>query len=423
MRICLLAYGTRGDVQPFLALAHVLQERGADVRLVAPRNYGAWIQRAGVPYTPIPVDVQALMALEPAQRMLAAGDIASFFRWVAKEELAFSDALNQALATGMADADVVITHPLVQDRAAALAAGQKVGLLPVFFFPVLPSGAFPNPFITTRPLGPFNRLSHTLFNRLFWQGTAKPVQALRRQQGVVAARGPFTDQVAARGLPCLLAYDEEVFGRPGDWAEHAVVTGAWDMPRSLRERLGEAAPAPELEAYLAAGPAPVFLGFGSMPVLDGDRMLGTVRKALAKTYQRAVLAAGWSQLAGASDERLHVLGTADHDALFPACKAAVHHGGAGTTRASLRAGLPTWICSVFADQPFWGSRCRELGVGGCFPFPKPDEHRLATALAELDRVEVRERAARLGERLRAGDGLARAADYILGQAERIPVPH
>jgi sterol 3beta-glucosyltransferase len=235
---------------------------------------------------------------------------------------------------------------------------------------------------------------------------------MRKELGQPPADGLLLRQVGRRQLPALMADDDLLHPRPTDGGAHAVVTGGWDMPAELRARVGEAAPDASLEAFLAAGPPPVFLGFGSMPVLNGAEMLGTVKRAVEASGQRAILAAGWSQLETVSDERLHVVGTVDHDALLPRCSAAIHHGGAGTTRASLKAGLPTWICAVFADQPFWGARCKALGVGGTFPFPKLEAGRLTDAMRQLADPTVKLNAARLGEKLRAVDGLARAVETI-----------
>ncbi len=113
------------------------------------------------------------------------------------------------------------------------------------------------------------------------------------------------------------------------------------------------------------------------------------------------------------EERVRVAGETDHAALFARCEAAVHHGGAGTTHGSLRAGLPTLICSVFADQPFWGHRVAKLDVGTTFPFQKLEESRLLAGLKHLRRDDVRERAQKLGAALRQERGLEEVADVLL----------
>jgi len=178
----------------------------------------------------------------------------------------------------------------------------------------------------------------------------------------------------------------------------------------LKDKLGERGLAPELEAWLAKGPPPIYIGFGSMPVLDASRTLAMTRRVLAQLGARAVIAAGWSGLGEASDDSVRIIGETDHAALFARCEAAVHHGGAGTTHSSLRAGLPTLICSVFADQPFLGHRVATLGVGATFPFQKLDESRLLAGLRHLRRDDVRERARRLGSALREERGLEEVAD-------------
>jgi UDP:flavonoid glycosyltransferase YjiC (YdhE family) len=149
-----------------------------------------------------------------------------------------------------------------------------------------------------------------------------------------------------------------------------------------------------------------------MPVLDQGAMLSTIRTALANLGARGIVAAGWSALSAAGDETLFVVDEIDHQSLLPRCAAAVHHGGAGTTAASLAAGTPTVICSVFGDQPFWGERCRALGVGETFPFAKLDVPRLTDALRTVLSPAAAVRAREVGTRMADEDGVGRAVAYL-----------
>ena len=184
------------------------------------------------------------------------------------------------------------------------------------------------------------------------------------------------------------------------------------MRRSLGPAAAtDAAADPALEAFLQAGPPPVYVGFGSMAGRDPARLARTVVEALQAAGQRGLLAPGWGGLApGALPPTVHVVGEMPHAALFPRVKAVVHHGGAGTTHAGLRAGRPTLICPFFADQPFWGRLVHARGLG---PAPIPqrrlDAPRLAAALHTLvSDAAMATRAAALGEAMRAEDGAAAA---------------
>ena len=407
MKIALITYGTRGDVQPVLSLAFALQARGHEPRLIGPINAASWAQAAGVPFTALPVDVHALLAKPAAQRMLARGDMRSFFKWLAYEELAYRDALREALLAGCSDADGLIGHALMEDRAAAIASARRIPLLPLYFFPVPPSREFPSPFISTRNLGPLNPLTHKLLLDMLWRASREDVALLRRQLNLAPATMSFTRLAQQQQLPCALAYSEALLPRPRDYGPHNTITGSITVPDALRSRLGEGGLPQALRVWLERGPPPVFLGFGSMPVLDVPRMLECARTALRRLGLRGVIGAGWSELPAGGDDTLIAVGNVDHTALFPRCAIAVHHGGAGTTYASLRAGVPTLICSVFADQPFWGVRCRALGVGETFPFARFSTERLERSLRKLLDPAVESRAKALALRLEAERSRAR----------------
>jgi sterol 3beta-glucosyltransferase len=151
-----------------------------------------------------------------------------------------------------------------------------------------------------------------------------------------------------------------------------------------------------------------------MPVLDGAALLRTVRATLADLGVRGILAAGWSELDAVRDDTLFVVGEVDHQSLLPRCAAAVHHGGAGTTHTSLAAGTPTLICSVAFDQPFWGSRCRRLGVGATFPFARLNARRLTDGLRAVLDTRVAVRAKEVAQRMADEDGIGGAVTYLCG---------
>jgi sterol 3beta-glucosyltransferase len=198
--------------------------------------------------------------------------------------------------------------------------------------------------------------------------------------------------------------------KPPDWNESSVVTGYWFL-----DDKGWVMP-PSLRGFLDASSPPVYVGFGSIPSTDPVRTTAMVVEALAIAGQRGILASGWGGLtAGFMSDRIYMLDVVPHDRMFPYVAAVVHHGGAGTTAAGLRAGKPTVICPFFGDQPFWGRQVARLGAG-----PAPVLHKDLTAsrlaqaiLVAVEDVGVRTRAAQLGERIRAEDGVGRAVAFIM----------
>ena len=181
------------------------------------------------------------------------------------------------------------------------------------------------------------------------------------------------------------------------------VVGSMRLPAAARARLGESTGNPELSAWLRKGPPPVYFGLGSMPVRDPAAMIRLVAATTRKRGERAVICAGWSafEVAETIPDHVRLVGALDHEWLFPQCSAAVHHGGAGTVFTAASAGLPSVVCSVFADQPFWGARLERLGVGVHLPFKKVNAASLEKAMGRIVEPDIRNKAAQLGEQLRA----------------------
>jgi sterol 3beta-glucosyltransferase len=260
-------------------------------------------------------------------------------------------------------------------------------------------------------LGPFNKLSHQLFAAIGLAMYRRPINDWRREVlGLPPAKGE--DRLRGKPVTKLYAYSQAVIPRPADWDESSVITGYWflDGPTNWR-------PEPALVKFLHDGPPPVYVGFGSMFMHGGARKTEIVLKALRLTGQRGVLATGWGGLTEDNTPNgIFVLDAVPHDWLLPQVAAVVHHGGAGTTGAGLRAGKPTIICPFVGDQTFWGRRVAALGVG---PRPIPRKRLTAERLAEaiqiaLNDKSIRQRAASLGETIRAEGGIGHAVAHITG---------
>jgi UDP:flavonoid glycosyltransferase YjiC (YdhE family) len=222
-------------------------------------------------------------------------------------------------------------------------------------------------------------------------------------------------RLAAAGATEIQAYSDVVVPGLADLGPHRPRVGYLTPGRLDRELFGEARADPELDAWLQEGEPPVYFGFGSMPVLDPAATLAMVERVTGRLGVRALVSAGTSRLGLGADggPGVRVVGLVDHDQVLPRCRAAVHHGGAGTTAAALLAGRPALVCSVFADQPFWGSRVARLGAGAHVRLASLSERTLEGGLVRVLAPDVGRRAGVLGNRLRTEvGGTARAADLV-----------
>jgi sterol 3beta-glucosyltransferase len=309
--------------------------------------------------------------------------------------------------------DAIVFHPKL---SASAHYAEKLGVPAVLaaLFPLfLPTGAFPNPGLPVLGHGrlaqTYNRTTHRLVMRLATLFERRFFRPWRAEHGLPDAPIRTAHRTDGRRISILNAWSPHVAPPPPDWPADAHPTGYWFLDREDRWT-----PPDSLARFLNDGPPPAYVGFGSMAGRRPEQTTRTVLEALARTGMRGVLARGWGGLSPTDvPHTVHLIDAVPHDWLFPRVAAVVHHGGAGSTAAGLRAGRPTVVCPFFGDQPFWGRRVQELGVG---PAPMSQRtltpEKLATALREATSAAVQAKAERLGAAIRAEDGVGRAVTRL-----------
>lgn len=409
MRICILTIGTRGDVQPYIALGVGLKSAGHDVTVATLAEFQSLVSEHGLQHDTLRGDF--LKAARAAEGQSAAKGRNNPLKLIRQYIEMARETLEDEWASAQ-KAEVLVYN------SAALGGyyiAEKMGVPAFASFPVplySPTQAFPSPFFPFHNLGPLNKLSHRLFAAIGPAMYRRPINDWRREVlGLPPAKGE--EQLKDQPVTKLYAYSPAVLPRPADWDESSVVTGYWFLETPATWQ-----PEPALVKFLQSGPPPVYVGFGSMFMDGGAKKTDIVIQALKFSGQRGVLATGWGGLTADNiPDDVFVVEAAPHDWLFPQMAAVVHHGGAGTTGAALRAGKPSVICPFVADQPFWGRRVAALGVGPSpIPQGKLTVERLADAIrrAVMDQ-DMRERAAVLGEAIRTEDGVGHAVAYIHSQ--------
>lgn len=409
MKVLILGVGSRGDVQPYIALGVGLQNAGYEVTVGAPKTFDPFVTGYGLRFAPLNDEFLKLKDTSAGKAALEKGGGKGFalIKQVMPMLRAMLDDAWEA-AQGM---DAVIYHP----KALAgphLAEALKIPVimsLPLSLY--APTGDFPLPLLPDLHIRALNRFTYS-FLPLVTAPFMGMVNQWRASIGL-PPRGRFAnDTKLADGttVPMLYSFSTHVVPQPADWNATTHATGYWHLPEDTRWT-----PSPQLEAFLKAGAAPVYVGFGSMTSANPEAKARMIIEALQKAGQRGVIATGWGGLK-ASDvpDSVFVLDEAPHSWLFPRMSAVVHHGGAGTTAAGLTAGKPTVICPFIADQPFWGRRVQALGVG---PAPISQRKLNADNLAGAIRYaatnpDVRAKAEALGAKLRAEDGVANAIALV-----------
>lgn len=412
MHVSIVTSGSRGDVQPYVALGRGLREAGHSVRVVTHEIFEPFVRHWDLDFALVRANPHDLMKeVIPAWRKAWKNPV-GFVRWLTRLVRPMVESILKESWEGCKGADLVIFSPM---GTAGYHAAEALGV-PSFFAaiqPVVRTRAFPNP-VTPPGLhlgGFYNRLSYDMAEDMAWQGYRGLIDQWRVESlglGRLSFSGPYR-QMRRLGVPVLHGYSPSVLPRPADWPDSVHVTGYWFLEGDESWQ-----PPAELAEFLVNGPPPVCVGFGTTFGHDKVTLHRTVAAALERAGQRGVLLTGMDGATEGLPGSILQIEGAPHDWLFPRSAAVVHHGGAGTTGAGLRAGVPSVIIPFFYDHPFWGRRVADLGVG---PAPlslrRLDAEELGAAIRRaVEDREIRARAAALGEKVRAEDGVGRAVEII-----------
>jgi len=401
MRILIVTAGSRGDVAPFTGLGRRLKQAGHQVALAAHGRFAELVSRCGLELRVLPGDPLELVRARTAAPSPQAAQ--SVFA-------EFLDELGEGvLSAAAAGTDVVLTAFGPAPLSRLVADGLAIPSIGVYLAPGVPTREFPPPgWPVTGLLPPEDNLAAG--REVLARTGSLYAEVLRRLRArldlpVACAHAPDP----RHDWPICHGFSPAVVPRPADWPASVHVTGYWWPAGSPWWR-----PPDVLVDFLEAGPPPVFVGFGSMTPTH-ERLPDVVAAAVARAGVRAVVQSGWAGLEAAGDDVL-LVGELPHDWLFPRMAAVVHHAGAGTTGAGLRAGVPAVAVPVLVDQPFWAQRLHRLGVA---PHPLPLSELTADKLADalrscLDRPTYRDHATALARRVRAEDGAA-AVVSLVGQ--------
>ncbi|NMA96561.1 MAG: glycosyltransferase family 1 protein [Phyllobacteriaceae bacterium] len=408
-RVAIATIGTSGDVRPYVALAVELKKRGYDVVLGTNSDFEGLVTSHGIEFHNLGTKIQEWLQESRFDNAISQMKFHHFPQLLrAGQELVEKAARNSWVMAQGADAIVVnINTSFGIDIAEAL----NIPVIMTAMQPLNPTREFPVSAYEVPDLGPtFNKLSYIAMNiqQAYFDF---PRDRVRKELMGLAPRkrgGLFKDSLG-NNLPTLYNFSSIVSPRPRDWPQTAVVTGFWFL-----DDQSDWTPPEDLQKFLNEGPAPVYIGFGSMP-FGAERNTEILREALEIWGGRAIVSRGWGGINTADlPDTVFAIGEAPHDKLFPLCAAVVHHGGAGTTSTGLRAGKPTFTVPQAYDQRYWGRRVRALGCG---PAPvrlrslTPDV--LANVLRELTtNPTMAANAKAVGKALCEENGLETAVNFI-----------
>jgi sterol 3beta-glucosyltransferase len=409
MHYGIVAIGSRGDVQPYIALALGLKSRGREATVMAHENFKDFVEGYGVAFTPIKGDVEAMLHSDEGMQMLKKGNIVAFSRYLRKTTLKTADSVIADIFDSCAKADILIASLLAVPWVEGIA--EKLGkpwAIVQLNLPTVPTKAFPMAAMGRFDFPTYNRMTYRLYAFVYDKTGEKIVDAFRASIGLPGRKISLLKKIEADNILNLHCFSPSLLPRPDDWAPQNLITGFLFLPVTVNEQIPG-----DLVRWLNAGEKPVYIGFGSIPVPDPNKFQAILTELLEKTNQRFVFCRGWSLPIHMQDHpRLFQIKSISHQWLLPHCNAAIIHGGVGTTAAVLKAKIPVIIVSIIADQPWWGRIIERKKLGLHIPLKKLTTQKLMAAIETIHDLEIRQNAVAMGERINREDGLGQTIEAL-----------
>ena len=418
MKFVLAFYGTRGDVEPGIAVGRELMRRGHDVQMAVPPDQVGSVESVGLAAVDYGPDTQVWLEDTRdfwgyfSRNFWKIRDVRKYFRESREPGTRAWGEMSRTLVSLAHGADLLVTGISYEELVFDVSEHCDVPLATVLWFPMRVNGRL----LPNLP-APVIRAAMKVYERLIWLGVKKVVGVQRRELGLPPAAGPVPGRIAEHELLEIQAYDDVLF--PGLATEWAGWGGQRPFVGTLTLELAAAAD-DDAMSWIAAGTPPICFGFGSIPVESPADMIAMIAGACAQVGERALVCAGWTDFSDVPEfDHVKVVGAVNYATVFPSCRAVVHHGGAGTTAAGLRAGVPTVILWMADVQVIWGSAVKRLKVGTSRRFSVATEKTLVADLRTILAPEYIDRARSLATRMtRPADSVAAAADLLEDFARR-----
>jgi UDP:flavonoid glycosyltransferase YjiC (YdhE family) len=412
MKFVLACYGSRGDVEPSVAVGRELLGRGHEVRMAVPADLVGLAESVGLAAVPYGPDLQTLLETHHTFWKRFFGnfwrirELVKAWREVWEPRRKCWAEMSETLTPLAEGADLLISGLVFEEPAANVAEYHDIPLASLHYFPIRVNGRF----VPSLP-PPLTRIAMTVHEWLNWRVIKTAEDAQRRELGLPKATAPSPRRITERGSLEIQAYDEVCFpGLATEWAKYGgqrpfVGALTMELPTDADE---------EAASWVAEGAPPVFFGFGSLSVASPAETLAMISEVSAQLGERALVCAGWSDFSDIPPSgHVKVVGAVNYAAIFPACRAVVHHGGVGTTAIGLRAAVPQLILSTDLDQTLWGARVKRLKVGTARRLSSTTKETLTADLRTILAPQYVSRAREVATRMsKSAECVTAAADYL-----------
>ena len=413
MNIGIFTYGTRGDVQPYIALALGLMAKGHHVTIAAPENFAGFVEGFGIAFHPLYGNAEEGMNSPEAQSMLRSENTIKLMKYFFKVLREAKVPLRKSYLEGFDKVDFIIANTATLPITSAIAEKQNKKIALTYFMPpVVTTAEFPLADFDFLNFPWYNKLTYKLAYAFYWKFVKEETNEFRAELGLPVLKS-FIRHLDKQKLLDLICLSPALIPQPKDWGENHKITGFLTIPNQYRESHPLDKIPAALNDWLAAGEKPIYMGFGSNGVGNTEKFVSILKDILSKTNERILFCTGWGLFEKLPvHENLFVTKYVNHEAILPKCKAGVFHGGAGTLASMLRNNLPVIIISFYTDQPTWGKIIARMKLGVHIPVKKLNSGKLLAALKYVQSGDVKRNVRKVGELIRNEKGLENAVEEI-----------
>jgi UDP:flavonoid glycosyltransferase YjiC (YdhE family) len=414
MNIGIYTYGTRGDVQPYIALALGLLDRGHTVTLSAPENFKDFVEGFGIKFHPLYGNAEEIMNSPEGQSVLQTENTIKLMKFFFKVLHNIRGPLRQSYREGISQVDFIIANTATLPIVHAIAEVQhKKMALTYFMPPVVPTGEFPLADFDFFNFKWYNKFTYKIAHFFFWTFVEKETNEFRAELGLPVLTENLVTYISKQAPLDLYCISPSLISQPKDWKGKSKITGFLTVPEESRLSHPLDQIPDDLNTWLQRGDKPIYIGFGSNGVGNSEKFANILKSILDGTNERILFCTGWALFHNLpAHQNLYVAKYVNHEIILPKCKIGIFHGGAGTLAAMLRNNLPVIIISFYTDQPAWGKIIQRKGLGVHIPVKKMDAGKLMAAIKTVQSAEIKQNVLAIGSQIRNERGLENAITEI-----------
>ncbi len=410
MKIGIFTYGTRGDIQPYIALALGLIEKGHKVTISATEDFKDFVEGFGVAFQPLWGNAETMMNSSEGKSILRSENSIKLMKYYFKVLHENRVPLRNSYYEAISKVDVIIANSMTLPIVSAIAEQQnKKMALSYFMPPVVPTAEFPLGDFDFFDFPWYNKLTYKIAQSFFWKFIKTDTNEYRQELGLPILKENLVTYLDKQKILDLYCISPSLIPQPKDWESHHKITGFINIPKHKRDEHHLDITPTELTEWLNEGEMPIYIGFGSNGIGNTEKIKSILSEILERTNERILFCTGWSMFDNLPKHKnLFFTKYINHESILPKCKIGIFHGGAGTLATMLRNNLPMVIVSFYTDQPTWGKIVEHENLGYHIPIKSLSAEKLISAIKKVQSPDIKAKVMLMGQKIRDENGLDNA---------------